>query len=114
MNGAIRLWDVGTGQMLGALLRVSKFAPVVSVAFSPGGSLIVSSSQDQSIRLWDADSGQSLGVVLRDDYYYGGPVAFSPDGSYIVYCIDDTVQILAMLAQVIPAAMIWSPQILIP
>ncbi|CAG7851430.1 SubName: Full=Related to WD40-repeat protein (Notchless protein) {ECO:0000313/EMBL:CCA73057.1} [Serendipita indica DSM 11827] len=113
MDGTIRLWDVGTGQMLGAPLRGHK-TTVVSAAFSPDGSLIVSSSSDQSIRLWDADSGQSLGVVLRDDYYGGGPVAFSPDGSYIVCCIDDTVQILAMLVQVIPAAMIGSPQILIP
>ena len=54
---------------------------VYSVAFSPDGNLVLTSSE--TARLWKADSGQLLAVLPEPD----GPVldvAFSPDGSRLL------------------------------
>jgi WD40 repeat protein len=57
---------------------------VLSVAFSPDGSKIVSGSDDKTIRVWDASTGIKMLPPLRghDDSIWS--VAFSPDGSKIV------------------------------
>ena len=57
---------------------------VMSVAYSPDGSRIVSGGWDNTIRIWDAQSGQPVGepLVGHDGNVYS--VAYSPDGSRIV------------------------------
>ena len=57
---------------------------VLSVAFSPDGSKIISGSSDKTIRLWDATIGVEMLPPLRghDDWIHS--VAFSPDGSKII------------------------------
>ncbi|CAG7854439.1 SubName: Full=Related to WD40-repeat protein (Notchless protein) {ECO:0000313/EMBL:CCA75614.1} [Serendipita indica DSM 11827] len=57
---------------------------VTTVAFSPDGLQIVSSSYDNTIRLWDAETGQSLGEPLRGHTNSVNAVAFSPDGLQIM------------------------------
>lgn len=62
---------------------------VLSVAFSPDGSRIVSGSRDMTIRVWDTVSGaQSLGP-LRGHINEVSSVAFWPDGTKIVSGSDD-------------------------
>ena len=56
---------------------------VMSVAFSPDGSRIVSGSVDSTVRLWDVASGEEL-AVLKGHEGSVMSVAFSPDGSRIV------------------------------
>ncbi|MBQ2385681.1 MAG: hypothetical protein II300_00175 [Bacteroidales bacterium] len=58
-------------------------ASVLSVAFSPDGTKIISGSGDKTIKIWDANTGQCLktfkghsGVVTS--------VAYSPDGTRII------------------------------
>ncbi|CCA71244.1 hypothetical protein PIIN_05182 [Serendipita indica DSM 11827] len=58
--------------------------PIVTIAFSPDGSRIVSGSSDKTIRLWDAATGQPLGEPLRGHTSSVNAIAFSPDGSRIV------------------------------
>jgi WD40 repeat protein len=55
---------------------------VVSAAFSPDGSRIVTASEDQTARVWDAATGKEIAVLRSHE----GEIfaAFSPDGSRIV------------------------------
>lgn len=79
-DGALRLWDVSTGQYLGVMLGHDRWA--CAVTFSPDGQTIASASHDGTLRLWDSDSGE-LRRVLRG---HDGPVshlAFSPDGQWL-------------------------------
>ena len=62
---------------------------VVSVAFSPDGSKVVSGSSDETIRVWDASTGAEMLPPLRGHDYSVQSVAFSPDGSKIVSGSDD-------------------------
>ena len=57
---------------------------VLSVAFSPDGSKIVSGSSDKTIRVWDASTGVEMLPPLRGHDSWVESVAFSPDGSKIV------------------------------
>ncbi|HEY5048551.1 MAG TPA: TIR domain-containing protein, partial [Rhizomicrobium sp.] len=61
---------------------------VLSAAFSPDGSRIVTASRDKTARIWDAGTGRQI-AILRG---HKGPVmsaAFSPDGKRVVTASDD-------------------------
>lgn len=56
---------------------------VTSVAFSPDGRYIASSSEDNTVRLWDLN-GNPASKPFRGHTDYVNSVAFSRDGRYIV------------------------------
>jgi len=62
---------------------------VCSVSYSPGGSHIVSGSDDKTVRIWDARTGACLGEPLRGHSSNVNFVAYSSDGSHIVSGSDD-------------------------
>jgi WD40 repeat protein/serine/threonine protein kinase len=77
-----RLWDTHTGQPIGAPLRHAK--PVRTVAFSPDGTKVVTSSHDlrsgaTAVQLWDAVTGRPLASPIRHTSHVAA-LAFSPDG----------------------------------
>jgi WD40 repeat protein len=55
---------------------------VLSVAFSPGGGILASGSDDKTIRLWDLKTYKPLDSPLTHEGYVGS-VAFSPDGAIL-------------------------------
>ena len=75
----IRLWDASTGRPLRELPGHPE--GVRSIAFSPDGKLLASSSSS-NIRLWDVATGRQIGEPIRA---YPLFVAFSPDGKYLAF-----------------------------
>ena len=67
---------------------------VLSVAFSPDGSRIVSGSHDNTLILWDTKSGKPNVEPMRGHTGTVFSVAFSPDGSRIVSGSGDGTLIL--------------------
>ncbi|MCD6310369.1 MAG: PD40 domain-containing protein, partial [Candidatus Eremiobacteraeota bacterium] len=54
----------------------------LSVAFSPDGKKLVSTSQDNDVRVWDTDTGTCL-LVLQGHTDASTTAVFSPDGKMI-------------------------------
>ncbi|KAB5589367.1 Lissencephaly-1 [Ceratobasidium theobromae] len=69
-------------------------AGVLSVAFSPDGTRIVSGSSDNTIRVWDGQTGKMLLDPLQGHTRSVWSVAFSPDGTRIVSgSFDETIRV---------------------
>jgi WD40 repeat protein len=80
----VRVWDVNSGQQIGAPLT-GHTAAVYSVAFSPDGHRIISGSGDTTVRLWDADTGEPVVQPMTGQTWAVLRVAFSPDGKRICW-----------------------------
>ena len=66
---------------------------VISVAYSPDGTKIISGSKDKTIKIWDANTGQCL-KTLEGHTGTVRSVAYSPDGTKIISgSWDDTIKI---------------------
>ncbi|MER5981552.1 trypsin-like peptidase domain-containing protein [Streptomyces sp. NPDC001787] len=75
-DGAVRLWDVGSGKVRAELTAHTK--GVSSVAFSPDGGTLATGSDDGRALLWDVSSGKALRTLTHSKGV--SSVAFSPDG----------------------------------
>ena len=85
------LWDAETG----ALLRTFRghTGLVLSVAFSPDGTRVLTGSWDETAKLWDAETGQEI-RTFRGHTREVHSVAFSPDGTRVLTgSSDDTAKL---------------------
>jgi WD40 repeat protein len=62
---------------------------VTSLAFSPDGRTLASSSWDKTVKVWDVSSAQDLATLKwHSGYVYS--VAFSPDGKMLASAGEDS------------------------
>jgi WD40 repeat protein len=72
-----RLCDAATGRSIAELRGHT--APVLAVAFVPGGKMVATAGMDGTVRLWDVRSGRER-ACLRCPRVTPGTLAFSDDG----------------------------------
>jgi WD40 repeat protein len=82
-DGALRIWDVMSGQQLRELK--SDGLPILALAVSADGRRAVTGCWDHKARLWDLDTGTQLLSFDRHTERVTS-VALSPDGSQAVSC----------------------------
>jgi WD40 repeat protein/serine/threonine protein kinase len=78
---AIRVWETRTGKLAGVFSGHKQ--SIASIAFSPDGKTLASSSEDSTLKFWNITTQQELLNIRR----LGGPVRglmFSPDGQLLV------------------------------
>lgn len=82
-SGAIHLWNVAaaTDRKLNGHVN-----PITGIAFSPDGTLLASTGNDNTARIWNVASGTVTQNFpgLRGALWTSG-VAFSPDGKTLAY-----------------------------
>lgn len=90
VDGSLHIWFYNTAQLSADPRLVDASSHVVSIAFSPDGSLLASGGDqaDKTVRLWDVHNGQ-LKTTLSGHTDSVQTVAFSPDGSLLASGSDD-------------------------
>ncbi|QPF90390.1 caspase family protein [Bradyrhizobium commune] len=75
---SVNLWDADSGRMLASFAGHQE--DVEAVAFFPGGTRLISASEDKTIRVWDIAERRLLltAIGFGDDGY----VSFTPEGCY--------------------------------
>jgi hypothetical protein len=85
------VWDAATGQAL--IVSRGHEGSVVSVAFSPDGTRLITGSFDKTARIWDAATGREL-TRLTGHSDTVGAAYFSPDGGRVVTAsLDKTARV---------------------
>ncbi|CAN7699982.1 hypothetical protein [Mesorhizobium sp. LjRoot246] len=87
------VWNTNEPDCKGSILLVGHTENVRTGAFSPDGTRIVTTSDDDSVRVWWAKTGAQLGIVSLDppssSTVYTTSAEFSPDGKSIVISRSD-------------------------
>jgi WD40 repeat protein/serine/threonine protein kinase len=81
MDGTVRLWDLGTRQLLATF--EGHESTVSAVAFSADGRRAVSGSWDRTLKVWDLATGAVLRTMSGHAEYVSG-IALSPDGATVL------------------------------
>ncbi|KAI0315268.1 WD40-repeat-containing domain protein [Amylostereum chailletii] len=83
-DGSVRIWDVKTKALVANPLQPHRIV-VTSVALSPDGTTLVSSSFDETVRVStiNPEQGHSTGVPVQGHSRAVFSVMFSPDGSTV-------------------------------
>jgi WD40 repeat protein len=96
-SGAIRLWDVATGQPIAQPLATSVAAGPQAVAFSPDGTTLAVVGGAGAVRLVDVATGAQIGRPFTVAGGLVNSVAFSPDGTVVAVVSDDgTVRLMSV------------------
>lgn len=82
-DGAIRVWDVGTGKLRHTLRNGSMISAVDAVAFSPDGKILAAGGLlSHTTNLWNIQSDRPS-ITLKISTMSVDSMAFSPDGKIL-------------------------------
>jgi WD40 repeat protein len=101
-NSQITLWEIAERKQLASLAGVDE--DVVSLAYSPDGSLLASQGEDSSIDIWNM-SAQAKIASLHGHSRPVTTVAFSPDGKTLASGSFDTTIKLWDVSSLYPGGM---------
>ncbi|MGW0019419.1 nSTAND1 domain-containing NTPase [Rhodococcus sp. NPDC003382] len=83
-DGSIQIWDLDTGQTVGARITAHQGA-VTYVSYSPDGRRLASAGEDGTVQFWDAATGARIGDLTRSRHEgQVNVIGFSPDGHHLV------------------------------
>jgi WD40 repeat protein len=88
----MRLWDVGTGQLLHSFEEHPESKTkntVLSVAFSRDGTSALAGTTEGTLQLWDIDRGALRRTFRPENAFAITSVALSADGSFALSGSDD-------------------------
>lgn len=87
-TGIVRVWDAATGRSISALSvnggdpPVAAGRPVTTLAFSPGGRMLVTAgSTEGTLGVWDVASGRNLAALTTVPGGGVASAAFTPGGT---------------------------------
>ncbi|MEA5566455.1 serine/threonine-protein kinase [Anabaena sp. UHCC 0399] len=86
----IQLWSMETSKEIHTLTGHSQW--ISSMAFSPDGRILISSSRDETIRLWSVKTGKQI-YSLTGLSSWSNSVAFSPNGRTFAGGSDNTIKL---------------------
>lgn len=84
ISGGIFLWNAATGELLKHDDREDAQSALRSVAWSPDGKHIASSSSDGNIQIWDSTNLNLISTLPSESIYDIIDVSWSPDNIHIV------------------------------
>ncbi|KAJ7488428.1 hypothetical protein FB451DRAFT_1126752 [Mycena latifolia] len=84
-DGTIRIWDIDSGELVLGPLRTH--CPIISLAFSPNGTQVISTSEDISLRLWELrkDYPKARSALFADNCELKDSWICNPEGQLIVW-----------------------------
>jgi WD40 repeat protein/serine/threonine protein kinase len=85
-GGTVKVYDASTGRALLTLQGHTYRA--TSVAWSPNGKRLATSSNDRTIKVWETETGQEV-LTLRGHKDLVGRVVFDPRGRRLASCSED-------------------------
>jgi len=86
-DNTIQLWNPATQTSIAALAWHTDV--VLSLAFSPDGTILASGGRDSTMRLWNTAT-RTQTAVLSGHHQFVESVAFSPDGTTLASAGGDT------------------------
>ena len=90
----LSIWDGENQRLLKLIKGHSNW--VVSLAFSPDGSMLISGAGDSTARIWNVATGREIGRIrFRDESTYVRSVAFSGDGSLVLAAAENGELVIA-------------------